>query len=285
MIKFVQFMRNLLLKIKNKILSVNDSFLQTKAGKIIAAVASVLGKFFQTKKGRISLILISFASYLIFVTWQFSVMVIAMLYVHELGHILAMKYYGMKTNGMYFIPFVGAAVPTETNYPSQKAGVMIAMAGPLFGFILALVFGGIYFATQNPLYAVMANFTAIFNWFNLLPVYPLDGGRVAKSVFSSFHWRLEIIFMVLSGICLLSLGIFSLYQKYFLTALFFIVFGLVVMVVSLFWEKETLPPLKGWQIFGTIIFYLAALAAMLVFAVWIIDVPQNVEIVKIIRTF
>ena len=191
----------------------------------------------------------------------------------------------LNCGGIYFIPFIGAAASSGSDFPSHKAGVLVAIMGPVWGFALAIVFGGVYFLTKNPLYAIMASMTAIFNWFNLLPIYPFDGGRIVKSILSSIHWRSEIIFMVLSGICLVVSGVLSLYHKDFLLALFFIVFGIIVLLISLFWEKQELPLLTFAEILISTVCYLVAMAIMLIFAMWILNLLGTIEWTKIIRAY
>lgn len=283
--KFVTKMRTPFLKVKEKFLSSRAKFFETKAGKNTEIVIGRLAKFFGTKPGKFFLVLLSFASYMLFLTWQFSAIVIVMLYIHELGHIWAMKRQGMKDCEIYFIPFIGAAASSNSDSSSHKAGIVVAIMGPVWGFALAVMLGGVYFITKNPLYAVMASITAIFNLFNLLPIYPLDGGKIAGFVFSSIHWRLEIIFMVLSDICLIASGVLFLYHKYFLLAFCFIIFGIGMLIVSLFWEKQELPKLTFAGIFISIICYLVAIATMLVFALWIINLPETIEGVKIVREY
>ena len=283
--KLVKKMRKPFIKIKDKFLSAHAKFLETKAGKITAVVTDRLAKFFGTKTGKIALIFISFASNLVFVDWKFSAMIIVMIYTHEVGHIWAMKRQDMEVSGIYFIPFIGAAASSKSNFPSHKAGVLVAIMGPIWGFAFAVALGGVYFFTKDPFYAVMASIAAIFNLSNLLPIYPFDGGRIAKSVFSSIHWSLEIIFMVLSGISLFASGILSLYHKHFLLALFFIVFGIIVLLVSLFWEKEDLSALNFVGIVISTICYFVAIAIMLIFAIWIINFVNTEEVMKIFRVY
>lgn len=161
--------------------------------KLIPAIAK-LGKGFKVMK--VSLAAISFASYAYMFTWKFAAMIIVMLFVHESGHIWAMKQYGVKTKGIYFIPFVGGAAVAESEFPSRKAEVVIAIMGPIWGFALALVAGAVYYLTENPLFAAASSWMAMINLFNLLPINPLDGGRIFKSVAFSVRSRLGFVFLV-----------------------------------------------------------------------------------------
>jgi Zn-dependent protease len=151
--------------------------------------ALVKGGFVVAKAGKLVLALASFAAYAFLFTWQFAVIIVGMLVIHEGGHLRCMKHYGMKTRGIYLIPLVGAAAVAEDNFPSRRAEATIALAGPLTGAVLAAGTGLLYFATRNGAFAAAAAWMALINLFNLLPVVPLDGGRVVKSITCSIGSR------------------------------------------------------------------------------------------------
>lgn len=136
------------------------------------------------KAGKLLLALASFAAYAFLFTWQFAVIILGMLVILEYGHLRCIKPYGMRTRGIYLIPLLGAAAVAEDNFPSRRAEATIALAGPLTGTLLAAGTGLLYFATHNGAFAAAAAaaWMALINLFNLLPVVPLDGGRVVKSI-------------------------------------------------------------------------------------------------------
>jgi Zn-dependent protease len=151
--------------------------------------ALVKSGFVVVKAGKLVLALASFAAYAFLFTWQFAVIILGMLVIHEGGHLRCMKHYGMKTRGIYLIPLLGAAAVAEGNFPSRRAEATIALAGPLTGAVLAAGTGLLYFATRNGDFAAAAAWMALINLFNLLPVVPLDGGRVVKSITCSIGSR------------------------------------------------------------------------------------------------
>jgi len=153
------------------------------------AGALVKGGLVVVKAGKLLLGLASFAAYAFLFTWQFAVIILGMLVIHEYGHLRCMKHYGMKTRGIYLIPLLGAAAVAEDNFPSRRAEATIALAGPLTGAVLAGGTGLLYFATRNGAFAAAAAWMALINLFNLLPVVPLDGGRVVKSITCSIGSR------------------------------------------------------------------------------------------------
>lgn len=158
--------------------------------------ALVKGGFVVVKAGKLLLALASFAAYALLFTWQFAVIIVGMLVIHEYGHLRCMKHYGMRTRGIYLIPLLGAAAVAEDNFPSRRAEATIALAGPLTGAVLAAGTGLLYFATRNGAFAAAAAWMALINLFNLLPVVPLDGGRVVKSITCSIGSRTGLVAVI-----------------------------------------------------------------------------------------
>ena len=165
------------------------------------AGALVKGGFVVVKAGKLLLALASFAAYAFLFTWQFAVIILGMLVIHEYGHLRCMKHYGMRTRGIYLIPLLGAAAVAQDNFPSRRAEATIALAGPLTGAVLAAGTGLLYFATRNGAFAAAAAWMALINLFNLLPVVPLDGGRVVKSITCSIGSRTGLV-AVIAGMLL-----------------------------------------------------------------------------------
>jgi Zn-dependent protease len=108
------------------------------------------------------------------------------LFVHEYGHVHAMRRTGMKVRGMYFVPFVGALAVTDDAFTSRRQQVYVALNGPLWGSLLALVPIALWLWQGDPLWAAVAAWWALINLFNLLPISPLDGGRVMQAFASSY---------------------------------------------------------------------------------------------------
>lgn len=162
-------------------------------GKILPVLLKLLKAL---KVGKVAMLGASFAAYAVLFTWQFAVVLLVSLFIHECGHIWSMKRNGLRTKGVYFIPLLGAAAVSEDAFPSRKAEVEIALMGPLWGFGLALATFGLYLATGSVLIASLAGWMAMLNLFNLLPINPLDGGRVVKSIAYSIHSKAGFWFLV-----------------------------------------------------------------------------------------
>lgn len=199
-----------------------------KIGSKMLMVIVKLAKFL--KVGKFGLAVGSMASYAYLFTWPFAIMVMISLFVHELGHIIAMKRCGLKTKGIYFIPFFGAAAVADDMFKSRRDEAYIAIMGPIFGLVLSGIALIIYMITQNAIFATAAGWMAMVNLFNLLPINPLDGGRIMKSIAFSINSELGFTFLavgiVISVILTFWAGII----------LFFIL--LIIAALELFYEYK-----------------------------------------------
>ncbi|MBI3336508.1 hypothetical protein HYZ98_02995 [Candidatus Peregrinibacteria bacterium] len=146
----------------------------------------------------VGLAVFSFVVYALFFSWQFAIILIGSLLFHEYGHVWAMQRCGVKVKGIYLIPFVGGAAVGSDEMPSRKADVFISLMGPVFGLALAIVTVIAYALTGWMLLAAATLFMVMVNLFNLVPVYPLDGGRVLKSVAYSVPRRVGVVIFGLS---------------------------------------------------------------------------------------
>jgi Zn-dependent protease len=181
-----------------------------KAGPKLGSVLLKLAK--GLKFGKAGLATVSFASYAYMFTWEFAALIMVTLFVHECGHVWAMKRCGLKTKGIYFIPFVGGAAVQEEACHNRGEDVYISLMGPVWGFLLTVAVAALYYVYQKPMFAAAAAWMAMVNLFNLFPVIPLDGGRVLKSVTFSIRSWLGFVFLILgltaSGYIVLKTGMF-----------------------------------------------------------------------------
>lgn len=217
--------------------------LTIKVGPKIVTVLAKLAK--GLKVGKVGLAGASLASYAYMFTWEFAAMIMFMLLVHESGHIWAMKRYGMKTKGIYFLPFIGGAAVTDEEFPSRGVEVFIAIMGPIWGFALALLTGLVYVATGNPLFAAAASWMAMVNLFNLLPINPLDGGRIMKSIAYSVHSRVGLVFLIIG---ILASG-FLAFKVGFGLFVFLFIFGGFELVLE-YKRRTEHPGMNGVTIFS-----------------------------------
>ncbi len=142
-------------------------------------------------------------------SWRFAVMLIGILFVHELGHFLTMMMFGYKNLKMFFIPFFGAAVSGRHYNVAGWKKVLVSLAGPLPGIYLGLGLGiyGLYH--KHELSMEIALLSIVLNAFNLIPVLPLDGGWVMHAILFCRHPLLDTAFRVMAGLGLVLLGTLS----------------------------------------------------------------------------
>ena len=154
----------------------------------------------------------SAAAYSAIFGWKVAVMILVLLFLHEGGHLVAMKMRGMKTKGMYFIPFLGAAAVSEEEFPSREAEGFVALMGPTVGLALCLFSYLLYEMTGDLEFAAAAGWMALINLLNLLPIMPLDGGRVLRSISFSFNSGSGLYFtflgMIIGTIVLIKMGVY-----------------------------------------------------------------------------
>lgn len=134
-------------------------------------------------------------------SWQFAVIVIFSLVIHEYGHVWAMRAVGIPTRGFYLIPFVGGAAVPERAFASRLEEHFVAISGPVFGLAQAVFLYGLFVTFGHPFLGAVAAWIAVLNLFNMIPITPLDGGRIVKSATMSVGSRL--------GMTVLMLGIFA----------------------------------------------------------------------------
>ena len=129
----------------------------------------------------------SIAAYSWLFSFQFALALIACLVIHEYGHVKAMKYFGMKTKGIYLVPFLGGLALSDEKINTRWQDVVISIMGPMFGFLLSVILMITYWLTGEIFFAGLAAFNAFLNLFNLLPILPLDGGHILKSISFSMN--------------------------------------------------------------------------------------------------
>ncbi|MFL5260781.1 MAG: site-2 protease family protein [Anaeromyxobacteraceae bacterium] len=183
--------------------------LVAKLGSKLAAAFTKLGTgaLKAVKTANVGSVVLSAAAYSYFFTWQFGLALLVQLFVHEYGHVHAMRRTGMKVRGMYFVPFLGALAVTEDAFSSRRQQAYVALNGPLWGALLTLVPLGLWAATGAPIWAQIAGSWAFLNLFNLLPITPLDGGRVMQAFALSYASWLGVALSVLGFAAAVAVGV------------------------------------------------------------------------------
>ncbi|WP_434928223.1 site-2 protease family protein [Shewanella sp. HL-SH2] len=208
----------------------------------------------------------SVAAYSWLFSIEFALALIACLVFHEYGHIRAMKHFGMKTKGIYLIPFMGGLALSDERINTRWQDVVISIMGPTFGLFLSIACLVAYWVTGNVFFAGLAAFNALLNLFNLLPILPLDGGHILKSISFSMNSVTGLIACVAGA----AIGVFISYSLGLALLGFLLLIGSLEIVFE--WRgrhQSHLLPLDSYgQIFSAI-WYLLTVSA-LIGIIWVI---------------
>ena len=109
--------------------------------------------------------------------WKFALGFVLAIYVHEMGHVVALQRLGIRASAPMFLPGVGAFVRLGQYPTSAREDARVGLAGPIWGLGAVLVAYALYLGTGATSLAAIARFSAWVNLFNLLPVWQLDGSR------------------------------------------------------------------------------------------------------------
>lgn len=150
------------------------------------------------------------ASLFLFVReWHVVAALMASLVLHEGGHWVVMRVAGMNPSGIIFIPFMGVAVKPNKLPRQSDSWVAVAIMGPLAGTIPAIIGLAIYRAYEAPWLGACAMFCAYMNFFNLIPVLPLDGGHILRACTKQQPWWWQLLLWTCVGAVSASLWFFG----------------------------------------------------------------------------
>lgn len=130
------------------------------------------------------------------------VLIVVVVFIHELGHFIGMKLLKYKDVQMFFIPFFGAAVSGTETAPSGTKKVIVSFMGPVPGIFIGFCTGIAYLITRQPILADATRTFLFLNAFNLLPIHPLDGGKIFDILIFSRHPGIEITFKIIAALFL-----------------------------------------------------------------------------------
>jgi len=144
---------------------------------------------------------VSAAFYVWFGGWWFGLGLVFLLFVHEMGHVLEAKRQGLPVSAPLFIPFLGALISLKQMPHNAWNEAKLAIGGPILGSLGAAAIWAAGAATDSNHLKALAFLGFLINLFNLLPVVPLDGGRIVGAL----HPALWLVgFLALLGLVFLS---------------------------------------------------------------------------------
>jgi Zn-dependent protease len=165
--------------------------------------------------------LLSIGAYAVEWGWLFAAGFVLLIFVHEMGHAVAMRLEGIPAGAPVFIPFVGAFIAMKGRPRDAAVEARVAMAGPVAGSLAAWAILWAGSELGQPLLRALGHTAVLINLFNLVPVPPLDGGRIVTA-FTRSYWvigyavGIVALLVTRSPILLLVLivGLWSLRQRW-----------------------------------------------------------------------
>jgi hypothetical protein len=150
--------------------------------------------------------------------------IVAVILLHELGHYLGMRWFGYRDARIFFIPFLGAATAGwKVGVPPWQQAVVLLL-GPVPGLVAGCVLWPWARDGSVPFFKELALWLVALNLLNLLPLEPLDGGRLVNLVLFYRQPVPEAVVMAASGLFLL--GVSAL----FLDSLILLLLGLAIIL-------------------------------------------------------
>ncbi len=153
--------------------------------------AGKLGKLFLTG----GTMILSMLVYSWIFGWPYAVGFVLLIFVHEMGHYVAARQRGLQVGAPTFIPFVGAWIALKEMPHSVETEAYVGFAGPLAGSAAALVCYWLGRTYDSNLMLALAYSGFMLNLFNLIPISPLDGGRIT-AIISPKVWLLGVPLLV-----------------------------------------------------------------------------------------
>jgi len=160
---------------------------------------------------------------------------------HEFWHSIVARYYGLPMRGITLFIFGGVA-EMEDEPQNAKTELLMAVAGPISSVVLGVIFLLVYLgvtaaAWSEPVGGVLLYLgwlNIILAVFNMLPAFPLDGGRVLRSILwfakGNLRWATRIAASIGSGVgmLLIVLGLLSFITGGFITGIWYFLIGMFI---------------------------------------------------------
>jgi Zn-dependent protease len=120
--------------------------------------------------------------------WRFALGIVLSIYVHEMGHVWALRHYGIRAGAPMFIPGLGALIRIKQHIDDPHEDAIVGLAGPIWGVAAAIFCYAVYLMGGGQMWGAIAHLGAFINLFNLLPFWQLDGGRAFHGMSRTDRW-------------------------------------------------------------------------------------------------
>ena len=164
---------------------------------------------------------------------------------HEFSHSLIARHYDVNIRGITLFIFGGVA-EMEKEPSTPKSEFLMAIAGPLASFLLAFVFYQVHLLAEANEWSVfiigvtyyLAYLNTILAIFNLVPAFPLDGGRMLRAVLWAWKKNLRSATRIASqigsgfGVAMMALGVLWILQGFFIAGMWWFLIGMFLRVTA-----------------------------------------------------
>src|SRR4051812_7653391 len=138
--------------------------------------------------------ILSIAVYAMAWGWKFALGFVLLIFVHECGHLIVARQFGLRVSAPMFIPFMGAVIVLKDQPRNAWMEACVGIGGPLLGALGAGICGAIFVFTREPLFLALAYSGFFLNLFNLAPIGFLDGGRITTAI-SPWLWVVGLLIL------------------------------------------------------------------------------------------
>lgn len=159
------------------------------------AVLVPVMKFFPVLLKTGGTMLLTIGVYTLALGWKFAVGLVLLILIHECGHLIVARRFGLRASAPVFIPFMGALILLRDAPRNAWMEAWVGIGGPLLGSLGGAACYGLFLATNQVLFAALAWMAFFLNLFNLAPIGFLDGGRIVTAI-SPWLWLVGLAVMV-----------------------------------------------------------------------------------------
>jgi hypothetical protein len=129
--------------------------------------------------------------------------ILIVILIHEMGHFMLMRLFNYSNVKIFILPLLGAFTSGHKQRVSQFQLVLIILGGPVPGIVVGSLLFYMNRTVHNETIMMLSNAFMIINLLNLLPFYPLDGGRFLETLFFRENHTIRLVFGILSMLALL----------------------------------------------------------------------------------
>ncbi len=139
--------------------------------------------------------LVSIWFYTLFFGLKFAIVFVLLIAIHEFGHVIFVRGFGLSAPFVFFLPGFGAFTTWRDAPQSVYQESIIAFGGPLLGTLGGLICYAYGFLTNEPFWYACANTAFFLNLFNMIPLSFFDGGRMTAAISPNF-WLFGFVLVI-----------------------------------------------------------------------------------------